>query len=92
MCERIQKRTSNEKSLEIDMKELSKESLEALRKIISFRESLASSNTDKANNIEKLLYETNRYVIKDVLIEICPNYCMVADVNEFLIDKTIWWS
>ena len=92
MCKKIQKRTSNEESLEIDMKELSKESLEALRKIISFRESLASSNTDKANNIEKLLYETNRYVIKDVLIEICPNYCMVADVNEFLIDKTIWWS
>jgi len=92
ICEEIQENKSYDGSFVIKLGKLSEKALKILKKVISLRESLSNYNTNKASNIEKLLYETNRYVIKDILIEICPSYCMIADANDFLIDKTIWWS
>ena len=92
MCEKIQKNRLDEDSLLIEIEKLSEKALESLRRVVSLREGLSNLNRDKANNIEKLLYDNNREVIKDVLKEICPNYCMIADVEEFLIDKTMWLS
>ena len=82
----------NETYISLETKDLSIDTVILLKRLHSLREALANSNTNKATNLERLICRTSHNMLKIILSEIVPDYCIISDFEECLINEAILGS